>query len=69
MAHEYEKVFANIYEAVGQITLAKVIINLGFSKYGSDRLDIALSHLEKVAKDFPSEYEAAILAHPSRRQT
>ena len=68
MAPEYIKAFANVYEAVGNLTLARELLDRGDIKNGSDRVDQAFRYLQKVAKDFPAEYEAAIMAHPSRRQ-
>ncbi len=69
MEPEYGKVFANIYEAVGNLTIAQEVTEHGYSNIGSMRIRRALASLKEIAKDFPAEYEAAILAHPSRRQT
>ena len=68
MTSKVGRLFADIFETVGDVTLAKALIEEGDIQHGSIRLKRALSHLRKIADDFPSAYEAAVLAHLKRSQ-
>ncbi len=61
MTSKVGRLFADIFETVGDVTLAKTLMAKGDIHGSSKRLEHALSHLQGIASNFPTAYEAAIL--------
>ena len=64
----YPKLFAYIFETVGDVTLAKSLMEAGDTKNSVETLERALEHLRRITKDFPFEYQVAVSEHPTRCQ-
>ena len=69
MEPKYGQVFASVFEAVGDLTLAQESMKDGHLINLEIRIRHALDHLQDIAKDFPFEYQEIVYLKQSLQRS